>query len=423
MMSRRQMLMLLTEEEEQGLPSEYLQVEYLQGIPRQQYIDTGVVAESISDFHLELKWRLSNSGSHVNYTPIFGDYIAEAYEATRMILTTTNDTSIYANCKSQAQGAKTLTNIALDTDHILSMEKGSATVDGTTTTLTTTKGTDNNNSIALCSNGVKAVVQTFASYSMRIYYFRVYSGLTPVRDMIPCIRISDSKPGMYDLVGRQFYTNAGTGEFLTGYVVDGLVFKLDGIDKGSDSTKWIDRIGNKEITLTNCSFTTDGVDFSASGAIGLLDGTSVGVTPANGTIEICASASSNMKVMVCCYFRGENSSIRLYESGSASKFDMSNNNNDVSFTHGISEFTKMTISENQLRGYINGTAMTATTGRTWTASITSPCIILGSSNKTVANRFAGTMHSVRVYNRQLTANEMLHNQKVDNDRYNLGLTI
>lgn len=34
-----------------------------------------------------------------------------------------------------------------------------------------------------------------------------------VRDMIPCYRKADNKPGMYDLANNQFYTNAGTGEF------------------------------------------------------------------------------------------------------------------------------------------------------------------------------------------------------------------
>lgn len=44
-----------------------------------------------------------------------------------------------------------------------------------------------------------------------------------VRDMVPCFRKSDSKPGMYDLCGSTcpltnspFYINAGTGEFIVG---------------------------------------------------------------------------------------------------------------------------------------------------------------------------------------------------------------
>lgn len=34
-----------------------------------------------------------------------------------------------------------------------------------------------------------------------------------VRDMVPCYRKSDVKPGMYDLVGKRFYTNAGRDDF------------------------------------------------------------------------------------------------------------------------------------------------------------------------------------------------------------------
>ena len=37
---------------------------------------------------------------------------------------------------------------------------------------------------------------------------------------IPALRKSDSKPGMYDLVSGQFFTNQGTGEFSYGYKQD-----------------------------------------------------------------------------------------------------------------------------------------------------------------------------------------------------------
>ncbi len=37
-----------------------------------------------------------------------------------------------------------------------------------------------------------------------------------VRHLIPVVRTTDDKPGMYDLVNDVFYTNAGTGEFTWG---------------------------------------------------------------------------------------------------------------------------------------------------------------------------------------------------------------
>lgn len=35
-------------------------------------------------------------------------------------------------------------------------------------------------------------------------------------DFVPCLRIQDNKPGMYDIVTGEFFTNDGTGEFLYG---------------------------------------------------------------------------------------------------------------------------------------------------------------------------------------------------------------
>lgn len=56
----------------------------------------------------------------------------------------------------------------------------------------------------------------------RIFWFKIGDSY----DLIPCIRKSDNKPGMYDLcssicplTGTPFYINAGTGEFITGNTV------------------------------------------------------------------------------------------------------------------------------------------------------------------------------------------------------------
>ena len=44
--------------------------------------------------------------------------------------------------------------------------------------------------------------------------FRVSDSGTVLCDGYPALRLQDSKPGLYDLVGNIFYTNQGTGEFL-----------------------------------------------------------------------------------------------------------------------------------------------------------------------------------------------------------------
>ena len=52
--------------------------------------------------------------------------------------------------------------------------------------------------------------------TVRIYSFSAKRNNTLICDMYPCIRKSDNKPGMYDLITKQFYTNSGNGEFITG---------------------------------------------------------------------------------------------------------------------------------------------------------------------------------------------------------------
>lgn len=50
----------------------------------------------------------------------------------------------------------------------------------------------------------------------RFYYYKLYENATLIRNYIPCYRKSDSVIGLYDLVNNQFYTNAGSGSFAKG---------------------------------------------------------------------------------------------------------------------------------------------------------------------------------------------------------------
>lgn len=55
--------------------------------------------------------------------------------------------------------------------------------------------------------------------SIRLYSCQIYDNGTLTRDYIPCTS-AEGTVGLYDLVKKQFYGNAGTGEFLSGSVVD-----------------------------------------------------------------------------------------------------------------------------------------------------------------------------------------------------------
>ena len=53
-------------------------------------------------------------------------------------------------------------------------------------------------------------------WSGKIYYFKIWTNDTLVRDFVPCRRNSDNVLGMYDLVDGGFYTNEGTGQLSAG---------------------------------------------------------------------------------------------------------------------------------------------------------------------------------------------------------------
>jgi hypothetical protein len=48
---------------------------------------------------------------------------------------------------------------------------------------------------------------------MKLYYCNFWDNNKLIRDLIPVLRNSDNKPGMYDRVTKTFFANKGTGEF------------------------------------------------------------------------------------------------------------------------------------------------------------------------------------------------------------------
>ena len=74
-----------------------------------------------------------------------------------------------------------------------------------------TPSTVNDTSLKLFKRGdLNASTSTY----IRMYSFELKIAGADALKLIPCVRKSDNKPGMYDTVSKTFYTNAGTGEFI-----------------------------------------------------------------------------------------------------------------------------------------------------------------------------------------------------------------
>lgn len=193
------------------LPSEYQQVEYIQNTGT-QYINTGYQPNLDNGLKLEVEYGLDdNAGrgcllsnyaaaNHVSFEIPSGSYGVRGYYSNGAVDKNVYDSNLPINHATFELKPSTLS-------YIITQNNGSQTGS------VTVSGTSNGNIYMFIDNSLR--YSTFTK-QIKMYSCKMYEGSTLVRDFIPCYRISDNVIGMYDLVGKTFYTNAGTGTFNKG---------------------------------------------------------------------------------------------------------------------------------------------------------------------------------------------------------------
>jgi prepilin-type N-terminal cleavage/methylation domain-containing protein len=71
-----------------------------------------------------------------------------------------------------------------------------------------------NNTYPLTIFGGNAIGTVSYKSKIKLYELKISIGTNIIYSFIPCLRKNDNKPGLYDTVNNQFYTNSGTGEFI-----------------------------------------------------------------------------------------------------------------------------------------------------------------------------------------------------------------
>ena len=97
-----------------------------------------------------------------------------------------------------------------------------------------------NSSIGLFACKGDTIVESYGH--ARIYYAKIYDNNILVRDFVPVVRSRDGVAGLYDMVERKFYTNAGSGSFKTGGVIPA--------DKGMSNGATMHYIGKSQVIAT-----------------------------------------------------------------------------------------------------------------------------------------------------------------------------
>lgn len=190
------------------LPSEFQEVEYIESTGT-QYIDTGV-KNDINFGYVESKFQITSLTENIYY--VFGCY--SGHNKNRLQFSFSGPYFIgigdsYTNTLSNTKFSTKITTVKLSTTHCMVDNEviytGSGYIDISDAL---------NIHIFECNN---LYYSKSPAKDTRIYSLDIYNNLNvPVRNFIPCYRESDNKPGLYDLVNNEFYTNQGTGDFEKG---------------------------------------------------------------------------------------------------------------------------------------------------------------------------------------------------------------
>lgn len=198
------------------------------------------------------------------------------------------------------------------------------------------------------------------------------------------------------------------------YITDGLIFRLDGIDKGSTENAWTDLVSGMILTGT-ATFVDNGVTFDGSNV--LHSDTELPQDSADPlyTIEVCCSDVTTKNIVFASRHFAPASAVCV----NLATGQFFNANSVNSLPPAVIPQT-FTCSVNATARLLNGMQVTGYGSRnSWSNSGTNVGGRKYPAHNT--NGIVGTVHSVRVYNRRLTAEEMLHNQQIDIKRFNLSI--
>lgn len=204
------------------------------------------------------------------------------------------------------------------------------------------------------------------------------------------------------------------------YITNGLIFYLDGIDKGTGGD-WVDLVGNKNFTIYGTGITsqTDSYYFDRSNP-SYLKWEGAPFNEQEYTVEVCIYPTENTYYVFAGGQRNSHHPLFYYNGGLTWGQD-----SPVYKSAGLSGGSKYTVSVNDDRIMKNGVVSTGTSGTDFWDIVSEQRIQIGkgSTGGAANNPYGGYIYSIRIYNRKLSQAEQLQNQIIDDQRFNLGLNL
>lgn len=212
---------------------------------------------------------------------------------------------------------------------------------------------------------------------------------------------------------RRGILSAGYGS----YIKDGLVLWMDGAEKGNTAGAWVDRANGHVFTSVN-GF-TNGADYVGLDKTlnqYLRCSTFEGPSSTDGTIEIVITDYTPQSI-IFMPIRSDKMAFGISTNG-ATAICTTSRLKTVSIHSGAKVFSVC----NNVRAVVDGTPTIFGSNDAW-AYFDTTYAYIGRRNTSSNYQATAKIHAIRIYNRHLSEAEILHNQRIDNIRYKLGLSI
>lgn len=217
--------------------------------------------------------------------------------------------------------------------------------------------------------------------------------------------------------------------FVIPYVTDGLILYFDGIEKGDTADAWTDLVNGVVFAKKagGVTFNSNNVQFGSSSNNALYNTsvTNFG-TSTSCTIEVCYRDIPTSGTRTAFYSYGTGGTALGFQFVGGNRVAINvGNGGGRPYNGAWTAETTGTYSISTARAYQNGVSKGFTSDKTYQSRNAVASIIGGSGRgaSTYYDCLGGKIHSIRIYNRHLTEEEVLHNQAIDNERFNLELTI
>ena len=170
-----------------------------------QYIDTGFKPNQNTRVVIDLYIEESSA-----YQSIFGCRTTTTNNTFSLFATPNN-----AGFRNDYANGRVTAEVSSAGRHLIDVNKNVLTVDGAEVGTNTASTFQTAYNMYLLQNNTAGAIASAYPFSGKLYSCRIYDNGTLIRDFVPCLD-SEGVACLYDKVTKEYYYNAGTGDFTAG---------------------------------------------------------------------------------------------------------------------------------------------------------------------------------------------------------------